>query len=79
MIRPANQHRFRSGSHSPASLPLFWWRFTSGDASVRFRRSCANRVRVARSAAHSPESWASFVATMCSMSVCFVELKQVPV
>ena len=62
MRRPSR--RFRSGSHSPASLPLFWWRFTVGEATVRFRRSCANRARVARSCPQSPESCASLAATM---------------
>lgn len=28
--RPANQHRFRCGSHSLASFPPFSWRFTLG-------------------------------------------------
>ena len=45
---PANQHRFRSVTHSPASLPLFWCRFTWGDARVRFRRSVANHFLVVR-------------------------------
>ena len=35
-------------THSPASLPLFWCRFTWGDARVRFRRSVANRFLVVR-------------------------------
>ena len=68
-MRPANQHRFRSGSHSPASLPDFWLRFTCGEASVRFRRSCANFARVCRFAAQSPESCASPAAMMSSMAV----------
>ena len=38
-------------------------------ARVRFRRSDAKRLRLAASAAHSPLSWASDRATMCSMSV----------
>ena len=42
-------------------------------------RSWANCFRVARSAAQSPESCASLVATMCSMSVSVVEEKHVPV
>ena len=50
----ANQHWFRSGSHSAPSLPLFWWRLTLGLASVRFRMSPENRLRVAASVAHSP-------------------------
>ena len=36
---------------------------------MRFRRSEANCRRVAGVAAHSPLSWASERATMCSMSV----------
>ena len=49
--RLANQHWFRSGSHSAASLPPFCERFTAGLASVRFSRSEANRRFVAASAA----------------------------
>ena len=56
MVRSTYQHRFRSGSHSAASLSLFWSRLTLGDASVRFRRSEANSGR------------ASERATMFSMS-----------
>lgn len=41
--------------------------------------SAANLARVARSQAHSLESCASLVATMCSMSVSDVVAKQVPV
>ena len=48
--RLANQHWFRSGSHSAASLPPFCERFTAGLASVRFSRSEANRRFVAASA-----------------------------
>ena len=47
--------------------------------AARFRRPCANRVRVALSAAQRPESWASLAATMFSMSVCFVDPRQLPV
>ena len=68
MVRSTYQHRFRSGSHSAASLSLFWSRLTLGDASVRFRRSEANSGRVAGLEAHRPMSWASERATMCSMS-----------
>ena len=68
MVRSAYQHRIRSGSHSAASLSLFWSRLTPGDASVRFRRSEANSGRVAGLEAHRPMSWASERATMCSMS-----------
>ena len=57
------------GIHSPASRPPFSWRFTRGAASVRLSRSLLKAVRVSRSAAHKPESWASDTATMCSMSV----------
>ena len=60
-------------------MPLFWCRFTRGEASVRLRGSRANRAFVAASAAQSPESWASLAATMCSMSVWAVDAKQVPV
>ena len=67
------------GSHSEASLLLFWWQFTLSAARVRLRMSVAKRIRVARSRAHSLESWASLTATMCSMSVSDVEEKQVPV
>ena len=77
--RAANQHRLRAGAHSAASLPLFWWRFTRGEAKVRLRRSRANRALVAESAAQSPESCASLAATMCSMSVSVVDAKHVPV
>ena len=46
--RPANQHRFRSGRPSPASFPLLWKRFTSGEASAGFRRSVRTSRRCAR-------------------------------
>ena len=69
---PANQHWFSSGSHSAASLPLFWWRLTLGLASVRLSRSDEKRRRVASLAAHRPLSWASERATICSMSVSLV-------
>ena len=68
--QPANLQRFIRGIHSPASFPLFWCLFTSGAASVRFRRSDANCRSVA-AAAHSPLSCASDIAIMCSMSVSF--------
>ena len=61
--------RLSSGSHSAASLSDFRCWLTGGDASVRFRRSVANRRLAAAPAAHSPLSWASLVVTMCSMSV----------
>ena len=78
-MRLANQQRFRSGSHSAASLPLFSCRLTCGAASVRLRRSEAKRTRVARSLAHKPESCDSLIAMMCSMSVSPVDSKQLPV
>ena len=77
--RAANQQRFRSGTHSAASWPLFSWRFTRGEASVRLRRSRENRALVAESAAQRPESCASLAATMCSMSVSVVDAKHLPV
>ena len=68
--RFANQHWFRSGSHSAASLPLFCVAVHRGDwREVRFSRSEANRRFVAASTAQRPLSWASERATMCSMSV----------
>ena len=75
----ANQHKLRSGSHSPASFPLFWWRFTPGLARVRLSRSEANLRFVAASIAHIPLSCASEVATMCSMSVSLRSEKVLPV
>ena len=68
-VRAANQHQLASGSHSAASLPDFRCWLTVGDASVRFRRSVANRRLAAGPAKHSPLSWASPLDTMCSMSV----------
>ena len=62
--RLANQQRFRSGSHSVASLPLFCERLTAGLASVRFSRSEANCRFVSASVAQRPLSWASERATM---------------
>ena len=58
------QHWFSSGSHSAASLSLFWWRLTLGDASVRFSRSDANSDLATSLAAHKPLSWASDLATI---------------
>ena len=55
------------------SAPVIKDWVTCGGASVRLRRSCAKRIRVARSAAQSSESWDSLVATMCSMSVSVVD------
>ena len=40
--RPANQQAFRAGTHSAASFPLFWYRFTAGAARVRFLEAPAN-------------------------------------
>ena len=53
-MRYTYQHSFSSGSHSDASLSLFWWRLTLGDASVRFSRSDANSALAASLAAHKP-------------------------
>ena len=69
MTRAANQQRFIGGIQPAASWSRFWWRLTRGPASVRFRKSSENRLRVARSARQRPLSWASDRATMCSMSV----------
>ena len=61
----ANQHRFRSGAHSAASLLPFCKRFTAGLANVRVSRSEENRRFVAASAAERPLSWASDRASIC--------------
>ena len=51
----------------------------SGLARVRLSRSRANSFLRSTVSAHMPLSWASERATMCSMSVSLVLLKQVPV
>ena len=68
MTVSTNQHRFLTGIHSAMSRSLLdlLLRF---QLSVRFRGSFAKALRVARSAWHSPETWASFAATICSTSM----------
>ena len=78
-VRATNQHALRSGVHSATSLALLRCQFTVGPARVRFRRSDANAAFAPADAAHRPLSWASEVATMCSMSVSRVLPKQRPV
>ena len=68
---PANQHSFRGGSQSAASLSRFWCRFRDSGTvtpSTRFSRSRAKVRRSSRDLAHIPESWASLTATKCSIS-----------
>ena len=68
----ANQHLLMAGIHSAASfphLPVPLHRLTLGAASVRFRRSVANILRLVADAEHSPLSCPSDAATMCSISV----------
>ena len=72
------QHWFSSGNQSAASFATFCCQLTLGDASVRLRRSDANRSRVAALAAHRPLSWVSERATMCSMSVSLMLSNHLP-
>ena len=54
MVRYTYQHWFRLGSQSAASLSLFWWRLTLGDARVRLSRSGATSDQFAGLGAQRP-------------------------
>ena len=78
-VLATNQHALSAGVHSATSLAPLLCRLTRGLARVRFSRSDANTAFTDGGAAHSPLSWASEVATMCSMSVSPVPRKHPPV
>ena len=75
----ANQQRLESGIQPAASFPLFSKRFKRGFARTRLSRSRLKARFVESEAAHSPESWASLVATTCSISESSREANASPV